>query len=133
MINYAKQLPRDKNGEVMEGFPPAFPAIQTVVGVPAASSVITLSDSATMIEISTIGAAAALIHWGTTSIISSSASASFDNAIPGNSTRRFVIPQQTVGAGDTSVMGANSANGLYSKVAVMVLHASNTSVMTTAY
>jgi hypothetical protein len=121
-INYSKPLPKDSgNSEVMQDYPAARTALRRITSENAAvSSVITLNDNTTMMEVTALGASAVLRWVPTTdtqaSVISAAgATANYDHVIPAGTLRRFVVPQET--AGITSIAGANIMNGCYQRVA----------------
>lgn len=128
-MNYAKPLPKDKNNESLQEYPAAATSLQTVAGVPLASSVLTLTDSTTVLEVATVGNPI-VMKWGSASVISAAGTANFDHMIPANSIRRFVVPVST--SGTTSVAGVNTQMGLYNKVALKV-HVGSASVFTAEY
>jgi hypothetical protein len=94
------------------------------------SSVITLTENTTAIEIGA-GGSAVLMRWvyvadGTgaqTSVITGGATANWDHVIPAGQVRRFIVPIEVsnngvqVGATITSQVGANIENGLFRRVA----------------
>lgn len=86
-----------------------------------ASSVLTLTDNTTVLEVATVGAPA-YIKWITRSdttasvIAAAGSTANFDDVVPANTTRIFPIPQETIGT--SSLVGANIAAGLYNRVSV---------------
>lgn len=121
--NYAVGLPHDKNQEVQQNSPAPFLAKEEWYSDNAsASSVISLTDDTTVLEITANGAAAA-IKWigvGNTnpSVILSTATASdFDHVIPKDTFRRFVIPIETSVTNPQSIQGVNKLNGLYQRIA----------------
>lgn len=134
MINYAKRQPVDESGLPMFAYPQAYLALDEDASENnTVSSVITLTDSTTVIEVSAIGGAAA-IKWiaiGNTnpSVVTAAATADFDHTIPSGMVRRFVVPQET--AGINSIVGANKKNGLYNRVAIKSVGVA--SVYTTQY
>lgn len=120
-INYQKRLPHDAgSGEALQEFPAPFLAHQRRYSDNGStSSVVTLDDRTTMLEVTASGGAAA-IKWIPTSdtaasVVATTAAPNYDHVIPANTMRRFVVPQET--AGITSVAGANVANGCYRRVA----------------
>lgn len=91
-----------------------------------ASSVMTLTDNTTVVEVGAVGAAvylrwvprtetAAVAPYGSVIAIAG-ATANFDDYVPPNTTRIFPIPQETIGT--SSIVGANVAAGLYNRLAV---------------
>ena len=125
-MNYAKLLPRDIGGAAMQQFATPLQAVAQIVSTNAvASSIWSLSQHTTIIEIGTQGAAGACIRWVAAtenasvagyhgSVIASMPGANFDHYIPPNTVRRFVIPKETQGV---YAGGIGSINGLYQKVA----------------
>lgn len=132
MNQYAKRQAVDTNGAPMVNIPSPFVALSRGGTTnQAASSVITLTDNTTMVEVGTLGAGGAVIRWvpatetaavvPAASVVSiSSVGATyppnFDHEIPANSVRRFVVPIETV-VQQYSVVGANVQNGLYKRLA----------------
>lgn len=124
MIPY-KNLPRDSGGAGMQEFPTPFKAIVTRVRETAlVSSVITLDDNTSTIEIAATNGPA-FIRWIATgdtagSVISAAGTANFDNAIAKDTVRRFAVPIEKFVA-QTSVVGLNKQYGLYNRVAIIGL------------
>lgn len=132
--NYAAGTPVGGNQVPLYGSPATFKAIEQYTNENAtASSVITLTDNTTAIEVST-GGTQAFVRWvpaTETAAISpfgsviaiAGATANYDFVVPANTVRRFVLPQEltankTVGATTTSVVGQRVEYGLYARVAV---------------
>lgn len=86
----------------------------------AASSVVTLNDNTTVIEVAAAGTAVA-IRWVPTTdttasvVTATGAGGNFDDVVPAGTVRVFPIPQERIGT--SSIVGANKANGLYNRVA----------------
>lgn len=126
MANYQRALPHDSgSGEALQEFPAAVLAHRRSYSSNAsASSVISLDDRTTMLEI-TAGTVPAALKWIATSDTTASvvavpgATANYDHIIPAGVQRRFVVPQETQAI--TSIAGANVANGCYRRVAYMSL------------
>ncbi len=126
MVPY-KQLPKDAGMSPMQEFPTPFKALVTRNREnAAASSVITLNDNTTTIEIIATGAPA-YIRWIPTtetaaapagSVISAAGTANFDNAIAANTVRRFAVPIEAFVA-QGSIVGLNKQYGLYNRVAII--------------
>lgn len=122
MIPY-KQLPKDAGQSPMQEFPTPFKAIVTRNRDSAiASSVITLNDNTSTIEIIATGGPA-FIRWVATtdtaaSVISDGASSNFDNGIASNTVRRFAVPIERFIA-QSSIVGLNKQYGLYQRVAII--------------
>lgn len=125
-MNYAKILPRDKGGEAMQEFPPPFKTVASVYfrdNIPP-SSLITLSQDTTSLEVGAFGGQGVVIRWipigetpGNyyTSVISSGLGANYDHWVPPSQYRKFVVPKET---GGNAVGQAGSVNGLYQRIAV---------------
>lgn len=145
MIDYSKSTPITKNGAAFRGAdaPAAALALaQNGATNVAASSVITLTEDTTVVEIATAGAGAAYMKWIATgdtvgsvygiSSVGATFPANFDHAIPAATVRRLVVPVESMPAtGYSSMMGANRLNGLYRRVAVV--SAGVSSVLLTEY
>lgn len=124
--NYAKGQPVGDNLVPLYECPPAIKALeQYVYENGTTSSVITVTQNTTAIEIAA-GATAAAMAWipvsdTTASVIAiAGATANYDHIIPANMVRRFVIPieVQNNSQGYSSMVGDNVANGLYRRVAI---------------
>lgn len=121
MLNYANSLPRDESGEAMQEFPAPKLSVRRFVSENATtSSVITLSDQTSGLEIAAVGGTG-FIKWVATSDTEASVisiaggTANYDHVIPAGNVRRFVVPRET--AAITSVAGVNISEGLYRRVA----------------
>jgi len=129
-----KSLPTDQDGQRMQEFAAPFPALKVDNSENnTVSSLITLNDNCTTIEVNAVGGAAA-IKWITSSntnpsVITAAGTANFDHLIPANYFRRFAVPQET--AGVPSLVGLNKRAGLYNRVAVKSVGIA--SVATTQY
>lgn len=125
---YAKQLPRDKDFQTFQGVVPAFPSLQSQSGVPLTSSVISLSDNTTVVNITTVGGAI-IGKWGTGSVTGTN----FDISIEADGNNSFVVPVSVFGKGmpNGSVVGVAVANGLYNSLAVKTI--GSASILTTEY
>lgn len=140
-INYARELPHDKNGVDLQEFAAPYKANATYSANNAvASSVITLNDNTTVVEVTAIGAPVS-IRWipsTETAAVAPFASVitdpslveNFDNVIPKDYYRRFVVPIEK--AGVSSVVGIGVQSGTYRRIAII---SGNTpsSVMTTEF
>lgn len=120
-IPYQPNLPHDRgSGEALQEFPAPILAVQERVSENAStSSVITLSDRTTMLEVAAVGSTG-FLKWiastdTTASVISAAGTADYDHVIPAGTIRRFVVPQER--AGIPSIAGANVQNGCYARVA----------------
>ena len=129
MQNVASPQPVDRYGnQVRPEQAGAVPAIQTNVSGALLSSIIALDGRATVLEVTTGNGPAGIKWWGSVIGVNpnpSMTAANFDNAIPANSVRRFVIPQSVIGiASSGSIVGGYGAqNGLYTQVTVIPLQA----------
>lgn len=130
-LNYAKGMAVGNNNIPFFNSPPPVKAIrQTFSENATVSSVITLSESTTAVEI-TAGGAPVAIRWvsvadastAATSVITTAGSgtgSNYDHVTASNSRVRFVIPIDTgpTGvAGNASAVGANIENGLFRRLA----------------
>lgn len=141
MQNYASPQPIDRfgNGVESEQSTPGT-AIATNNSGAMVSSIIALDGRATVLEVIT-GSGAVGIKWfgsvmGSANINPSVTTTNYDNAVPANWIRRFVIPQSVMGTPTVSsiVGGFGSQNGLYTQVAVIPLQATNpTSIFTSQF
>ncbi len=124
--DYAAGHPMGNNQYPIINAPAPYEAIAQYVNENAtASSVLSLSDNTTAIEIGT-GGTAAVMRWVSSSDTQASvvaiagATANFDHLIPANTYRRFVLPieVQNNSQGYSSQVGQRVAFGLYGRVAV---------------
>lgn len=136
-LQYAAPIPVDASGQSMQEYPNNEKANTVLASDNAtASSVITLNDNTTVIEVAATGGAAA-IRWvpptetaavaPAASVITAAGTANFDHIVPSNTQRRFVVPVYQLGT--SSVVGANVKNGLYSRVAVKSVGVSSVATM----
>jgi hypothetical protein len=133
-VNYAVSIPTDQGQHALQEYPSPIKAkARYSRDVGTASSVITLTEDTTVIEVS--GAdQGAVLRWvprteTTTapfaSVINANGStANFDHIIPGTTYRRFVVPIEVQG-NPQSIQGANRLNGLYQRVAIKSLGTSS--------
>lgn len=118
---YAPKLPKDITGMSLQEFPsPKRANARYGSENAAASSVISLNDQTSALEITAIGGPA-VMRWVTTSdtqasVISAAGTANFDHTIPSGALRRFVVPREVAGA--PSLAGINTMEGLYKRVAI---------------
>lgn len=97
----------------------------------SASSVITLTQDTTALEIAVIGGTSSLIAAGAmrwvpsaigfaagTSVITAAGSANFDHVIPNNQVLKFAVPIEKMYQAPSSMAGMNIQNGLYRRVAI---------------
>jgi hypothetical protein len=124
--NYAAGTPVGGNQVPLYGSPAAFKSVQEFYSPNAvASSVVTLSQNTTALEIAA-GGTPVIMRWVPTTDTAASVVAvgtpNFDHVIPANTVRRFVVPIETgvnamAGATVTSFVGQNREYGLYQRVA----------------
>ena len=122
MANYATRIPTDEVGQPLQEFPAPFKAVrQNYIDNAAASTIINIHPDASCIEIANVGSRGAIVRWVPTtetagvSPFGSVLTTNYDNVIPPNMLRRFVVPKETQGApaGQTG-----SVYGLYQRIAV---------------
>lgn len=118
-MNYAKSLPKDTQGTGMQEYPAPVKALTSYAATVTVSSVVTLTDNTTALEVAAIGVPVVMRWIATTdtqaSVIGSGAGTNFDHIVLANSRRRFVVPIET--SGTSSVVGVNKKFGLYNRVA----------------
>ena len=127
--NYASGQPVGNNQMLFNISTPApFKALkQYYAENGAVSSVVTLTENTTAVEIAA-GGAAALIRWvyvsdastAATSVIATGTSANWDHVVPANTVRRFVVPIEVSSPGiapNASMVGARVENGLFARLA----------------
>ena len=128
-LNYAAGMPNGKNNmPISQDTPAPFKAVEQYYAANGGtSSVVTLTENTTAIEVAAQGAAV-VMRWvyvtdGTganTSVISTPlANANFDHVVPANTQRRFVVPIEVQYSENpnNSVVGQNIANGLFKRLA----------------
>jgi hypothetical protein len=143
-MDYSYGKPTGGNGVPQFDAPPAVVALSQKGTTNAAlSSVLTLTENTTQIEVAVRGSGAAIIKWiatsdtvgsvyGVTSVGATNA-ANFDHAISADTVRHFVIPiEAQTSQGYGSIQGANRENGLYRRVAY-VAQGGISSVLVTEY
>ena len=134
--NYATPLPVDERSNVMQEFPSPVLALTTTAAVTALSSVFTLNNKTTSIEVGAPNSGV-VIKWlavgaAQTSVISSfAAGVNFDHFIPGGTYRRFVVPRETQGMAGPAL--PNSVHGLYQRLAAVPVTAAVSSVLIMEY
>lgn len=141
MQGYADPQPVDRFGNIVRTEQSSSDvAYTTNTSGALLSSIIALDGRATVLEVVT-GNGPAGIKWfgsviGSNNINPSILTTNYDNAIPANTIRRFVIPQSVIGIANIgSVIGGfGTQNGLYTQVAVIPLLASQpTSIFTSQF
>lgn len=127
--NYAMGKPMGNNQIPFYDSPPAIKAIAATIKDTTAtvSSILILNQNTTAVEVSVDGGPA-YIKWmsqatvdssvAATSVITTGASASFDNVVSDDTVRRFVVPISIQVVGATSLQGANRDNGLFTHLAM---------------
>ena len=138
-VNPYKNLPRDKFDGIMQEFPAPFLSKARYTNENAtASSVISVSQDTTSIEITANGGAA-IMRWVATSDTQGSvvgiagATANYDHVIAANTVRRFAIPIETMYQEPSSMVGANRMNGLYQRVAIKTAGTGAASVLVSEF
>lgn len=122
MANYAPRYFRDKDSWPLDSAQPnaSVVAVRSIENA-TASSVISTTHDTTALEVTTVGVAA-FVKWirtsdTTASVVSATATANFDVAVPANWNRLLVVPIEVTG-NHTSVQGINRAEGLYQRYAI---------------
>ncbi len=131
MANYAKNHPIDRGQIPLQHYPAACSTLGTIYRDNAsASSVTALTANTTVLEIAAAGVPVGIrwaINQATSIIATAGATANFDNIVAPGEVRRFVVPRRTIGIpnytndGAPSVVGLNTAEGLFSNVATISL------------
>ena len=136
--NYAKNIPRDNGGAGMTDFPaPVKAQARFYRDNGVTSSIQTLTDNTTQIEVGANGTSGAFIRWipvteTAAAPAGSVLSTNYDHFIPPNMVRQFVVPREV--SGTASIVGANIQNGLYRRVAIGIVNVNApASVLTTEY
>lgn len=125
--NYATAIPSDREGHELQEFAvPNKANARYSTNNATVSSVITLNDNTTSIEIAAVGQALAM-RWVPASetaavspfgsVITLTGTANFDNVIAKDTVRRFVSPIETQGV--NSIVGIGVQAGTYRRLAVM--------------
>ena len=126
MEGYASPQPTDRFGNPVEPEQSSpQPAIATNVSGAIVSSIVTLDNRATVVEVTTGGGAVGIKWFG--SVMASNnyqpsvTVATADNFIAANWTRRFIIPRSVMGvvSAGSLVGGYGAQNGLYPQLAVI--------------
>lgn len=140
-MNYAPKLPQDKAGAPLQEYPAPIKAKATYSATVTVSSVVTMTDNTTSIEIGAIGGGGIAIRWIPAtetaavspfgSVIASGVGANFDHYIPPSMYRRFVVPQETNGT--SSIVGENKRLGLYNRIAWVQATTQSASIFGTEY
>src|ERR1051325_1158774 len=132
MLSYAAAQPQDRFGnQVQPEQATASTAIASIVSGALLSSMVALDGRATVVEIATGNGPAGIKWWGSVigsaNIHPSMTTSSFDNVVPANWIRRFVIPPSIIGVATAGsiVGGMGAMNGLYTNLTVMPLQASS--------
>lgn len=121
MANYAKSIPVDQGGSSLTDSPAPIKGVARFYrDNGSTSSIQTLTDNTTQIEVGTANGPA-LIRWipaseGAAAPAGSVLTTNFDHYIPANAVRYFVVPKESQGS--SSIVGANVQNGLYKRVAI---------------
>lgn len=137
MSNYAKELPFDKQQTPLQGHSSPVKALARYGTFGAVSSVITMTADTTVIEIGASGGAGVVLRWVPTtdtqaSVIGAGASQNYDNFIPADGWRRFVVPIEK-NVGTQSIQGMNPQNGLYQRYATIAVGTPTSSVLASEF
>lgn len=123
MKNLVNRIPVDRGGNQVQDMPaPVIAVAASSYENGTTSSVITLTQDTTSLEVTAVSAPA-FIKWIPTtdtqaSVVATIAGANYDHVIPTGMMRRFQVPADgTVVVNPQSVQGLNRANGLYQRVA----------------
>lgn len=129
-VNYAKQLPQDRNNAIMVNSLPPFPALQSTLRESGAlSSVSTLNANTTAVLVTAMTGGVA-IRWAAnqnTSVFASVGGVAYDATLAPNESRLFAVPRQTAGTANwnanqnPSITGLNISEGLYGGIATRSL------------
>lgn len=125
--NYAKQQAMDRGGQVFQEFTMPFKALaQNERNNLTVSSVFTLHDNCTVVEVGAVGAPAA-IRWipatetaavtPFASVITLIGSENFDAMVSKDTVRHFVVPVETQGI--SSIVGMGVQAGTYRRLAII--------------
>lgn len=116
-----KAIPVDKQRTPMQEFPaPVRPQTRYASENSSASSVITMTDNTTNLEIAAVGGPAVMRWVATTdtqaSVVSAAGTANFDHVVGTGTVRRFAVPKESNNV--ASIVGENIQYGLYRRVAI---------------
>ena len=120
-MSYPKRIPVDENRTPMQGYPAAIKATARFYrDNGSTSSVQTLTDNTTQVEVGATGTGV-ILRWVPTSDgagapAGSVLSTNFDHFIPAAQVRKFVVPKES--ATVNSVVGVNIQQGLYRRMAL---------------
>lgn len=119
-VNYAAASPNDRKNNPMPEYPAPITAKATYLNTTTVSSVMTMTDDTTIIEVSVSGGIPAGLKWisrtDTTASVVTVVPTNYDHIIPPNTVRRFVVPIEQQGV--SSIVGINKQAGLYNRFAV---------------
>lgn len=137
MAGYSKQIPTDQNSNVLQNHSSPFVALEQNGGSGGVSSVITLTANTTALEVGASGGGGVVMKWIPTtdtqgSVIGAGATANWDNFIPADTYRRFVVPVEKANP-YPSIQGANPINGLYQRVAFISVGTPTSSVLSSEF
>lgn len=133
-MSYPKPLPVDTQKTPLQEYPAAVRAQAIYADEDGtASSVVTMTDNTTQIEIAAVGGPAVMRWVATTdtqaSVVSAVSGANFDHVIPTGMYRKFVVPKERISV--TSLVGVNIREGLFRRVATKSI--GTASVLLTEY
>jgi hypothetical protein len=118
-MDYARGTPPGSNGIPLYGSPAPVKALVSRLSENAvASSVITMGENTTAIEVAA-AAIPALLRWvPTTDTQASVTTVNYDHVVPAATVRRFVVPIEAMPTSSSSVQGVNRLNGLFQRYAI---------------
>ena len=132
-VPWAAGPPIANNGEAMQEFPDPKTAFARYGATTQASSVITLTDNTTVVDIAVSGGTGVALKWIATSdtagsVIGTGATSNFDHVVPPNWRQRLVVPIESMGVGSGSVVGVGPQKGLYKRLAYINVGAPASSI-----
>lgn len=116
MLNVTKPLAIDRNGApIQNGSPDGVALVARYSDNGAVSSVITMNDNTTLLEVSATGTPA-IVRWvPSTDTAASVISTNYDVIVPPNTLRKLPVPHETTGT--SSIVGLGVQAGLYRRYA----------------
>lgn len=136
MLNVYTPRARNRDGMDDPNGAAPFAAVARYSADTSTSSVVTVTDNTTTLEVGALGGTGVVLKWiantdTTASVVATGATRNFDFFVPAGAVRRFAIPVE--GRGTASIVGANKQNGLYNRVAWVAAGAPASSVVATEY
>ncbi len=133
-VPWAAGPPIGNNGDAMQEFPDPKVAFARYGASTGASSVITLTDNTTVVDVMVSGGGGVVLKWipitdTAGSVVGAGAGQNFDHAVPANWRQRFVVPIESMGVGSASIVGVGPKYGLYKRLAYVGVGASVSSIL----